>query len=593
MAQRKDIRYLNRNFTDFRNELIDYTRNYFPDTLNDFSPASPALMFMEMASYVGDVLSFYQDQQLQETFLKHAKNPANIYSLAYMMGYRPKVSSASQVRLTLTQTVDTGSAGVPNFSQAGFIPENTIVVASTGNGTSFLIPNSINFAQSSSVDPTTFVLSEDGTQATLTKFVNAFSAQEVEITETIASDDFQRFRTITINDTNILGILNITDSSDNKWYEVPFLGQDTVVVVDNSESVPNTLRLEKVETRFVSRFNSSGQLQIQFGAGIEGALDSGDEEEDFLPSPATVGFNPTGDGTLKTAYDPSNFLFTKSYGLAPVNTTLTITYLKGGGVQSNEPAGAIDFIFNQGGNPAIFIINEQPSTGGRDGDTVEEIRENSLRAFAEQQRTVTTNDYVIRAVSMPARFGVVSKAFATRDTFSGIRSSLSPLEVSLYVLSSDTDGNAVQAGDTLKQNLRKHLSEFIMLTDNVTIKDAFVVNIGVDYEISILPDALGPEVLLKTSQAVSDYFRKDRFTINQVIDLNNLSVVLDRISGVKTVKSIKVFNKAGQIGGRTYSNLQYDIQSATKQNVIYPSLDPSLFELKFPREDIKGRIVSI
>jgi hypothetical protein len=359
--------------------------------------------------------------------------------------------------------------------------------------------------------------------------------------------------------------------------------------VDDSGSVPNTLKLQKVERRFVSRFNSSGQLQIQFGAGIEGALDNDDEEIDFLPSPATVGFNTTGDGTLKTAYDPSNFLFTKSYGLAPVDTTLTIKYLKGGGVASNEPAGAINFIFEEVGKPDILITNEQPTTGGRDGDTVEEIRENSLRAFAEQQRTVTTNDYVVRALSMPAKFGVVSKAFATRDTFSGIRSSLSPLEVSLYVLSSDTDGNAVQAENTLKENLKKYLSEYIMLTDNVTIKDAFVVNIGIDYEISILPDALGPEVLLRTSQAVADYFRKDRFTINQVIDLNNLSVVLDRVSGVKTVKSIRVLNKAGG----NYSNLQYDIQSATKQNVIYPSLDPCMFELKFSDDDIRGRIVSI
>lgn len=591
MPQRKDIRYLNRNFTDFRKELIDYTKNYFPDTFNDFSPASPGVMFIEMASYVGDVLSFYQDQQLQETFLRHAKNPANIYPLAYMMGYRPKVSSASQVRLTLTQTVPTGSAGVPDYSQAGFLPENTVVVASTGNNTSFLISNSINFTQSSSVDPTEVSLSDDGTEAILTKYTNAFSAEVVEVE--IPIGEFERFRTITISDDNILGISEIIGDNNDRWYEVPFLGQDTIIQVDDSGSVPNTLKLEKVERRFVSRFTSSGQLQIQFGAGIQGALQGGDEEEEFLPSPLNVDFNPTGDGTLKTAFDPSNFLFTKSYGLAPVNTTLTIKYLKGGGVQSNEPAGAIDQTFPQGGNPDITIINEQPATGGRDGDTVQELRENSLRAFAEQQRTVTTNDYVVRAVSMPARFGVVSKAFATRDTFSGIRSSLSPLEVSLYVLSSDEDGNAVQAESTLKENLKKYLSEFIMLTDNVTIKDAFIVNIGIDYEISILPEALGPEVLLRTSQAIANYFRKDKFTINQVIDLNDLSVVLDRVDGVKTVKSIRVSNKAGQIDGRTYSNLKYEIQSAIRQNVIYPSLDPSLFELKFPNEDIKGRIVSI
>lgn len=589
MPDRKDIRYLNRNFTDFRKELIDYTKNYFPDTFNDFSPASPGVMFIEMASYVGDVLSFYQDQQLQETFLKHAKNPANIYPLAYMMGYRPKVSSASQVRLTLTQTVPTGSVGVPDFSEAGLIPENTTIVASTGNNTSFIISNPVNFSLSSSVDPTEVVINEDEGTATLTKFTNAFSAEVVETDFTIGSD-FERFKTITIDDDSILGILEIVDSEDNKWYEVPFLGQDTIVVADDSGSVPNTLKLEKVERRFVSRFTSSGQLQIQFGAGIQPDTNT---EETFLPSPTNVGFDPDGDGTLKTAFDPSNFLFTKSYGLAPINTTLTIKYLKGGGVQSNEPAEAISQEIPQDGKPPITVVNEEPATGGRDGDTVEEIRENALRAFAEQQRTVTTNDYVVRALSMPSRFGVVSKAFATRDTFSGIRSSLSPLEVSLYVLSSDSEGNAIRSEGTLKENLRRYLSQFIMLTDNVTIKDAFVVNIGVDYEISILPEALGREVLVRANRAVANYFRKENFTINQIIDINDLSVTLDRVDGVKTVKNIRIFNKAGELDGRSYSEFEYDLQPATRQSVIYPSLDPSLFELKFPDNDIRGRIVSI
>lgn len=586
MPQRKDIRYLNRNFADFRKELIDYTKNYFPDTHNDFSAASPGVMFIEMASYVGDVLSFYQDQQLQETFIKYAKNPSSIFPIAYMMGYRPKVSTASQVRLTITQTINTGSVDQPDYSLAGSVSENTPIAASTGNNTNFIIPNSINFTVSSSLDPTEVTINGDGT-VTLTKFTNAFSADVVE-TDIVVGADFERFKTITIDDESILGILEIVDDSEsNKWYEVPFLGQSTVIVPDDSGSIPNTLKLEKVDRRFVTRFTSNGQLQVQFGAGIESDTST---EESFLPSPSNVGFNPDGDGTLKTAFDPSNFLFTKSYGLAPINTTLTVRYLRGGGIQSNEEAGAINSTI---AGTTIIATNEEPATGGRDGDTVEEIRENALRAFAEQQRTVTTNDYVVRALSMPARFGVVSKAFATRDTFSGIRSSLSPLEVSLYVLGSNTDGSLITATSSLKQNLRKYLSQFIMITDNVTIKDAFVVNIGVDYEVSILPEALGREVLLRCNQAVAEYFDTSRFTINQVIDLNDLSVTLDRVDGVKTVKNIKIFNKAGELDGREYSEFKYDMQPATRENVIYPSLDPSLFELKFPDSDIRGRITSI
>ena len=102
MADQRDIKYINKDFTDLKQQLIEHAKNYFPDTYNDFSEASPGMMFIEMASYVGDVLSFYQDTQLQETFLQHAKNPANLYALAYMMGYRPKVASNSEVELTVS-----------------------------------------------------------------------------------------------------------------------------------------------------------------------------------------------------------------------------------------------------------------------------------------------------------------------------------------------------------------------------------------------------------------------------------------------------------------------------------------------------------
>src|SRR5210317_1138333 len=106
MAEQRDIKYVNREFSDFRSQLIEYTKNYFPDTYNDFSSTSPGMMFIEMASYVGDVLSFYQDYQLQETFLTYAKDPKNLYSLAYMMGYRPKTVVVSTAEIEITQIID-------------------------------------------------------------------------------------------------------------------------------------------------------------------------------------------------------------------------------------------------------------------------------------------------------------------------------------------------------------------------------------------------------------------------------------------------------------------------------------------------------
>ena len=109
MAEERDIKYIGKNFNDFRSQLTEFAKNYFPDTYNDFSPTSPGMMFIEMASYVGDVLSFYQDSQLQETFAGYSKDPRNLYSLAYMMGYKPKAVNVSEVELEITQEISAGA----------------------------------------------------------------------------------------------------------------------------------------------------------------------------------------------------------------------------------------------------------------------------------------------------------------------------------------------------------------------------------------------------------------------------------------------------------------------------------------------------
>ena len=231
MAEQRDIKYINREFSDFKDKLVEFAKNYFPDTYNDFSPSSPGMMFIEMAAYVGDVLSFYQDTQLQETFLQHAKNPSNLYSLAYMMGYRPKVTSAAEVKLTVTQTVAAKAPYYePNFDQALKVSANSTVQATVGDNPTFIIKDNVDFKFSSSYDPTEIqILSvEDGDPAEylLTKYVDAYSGTIKTLSKTF--DTVERFKTIEINEQNIIGILDIIDSEGNTWYEVPFLGQDTI-----------------------------------------------------------------------------------------------------------------------------------------------------------------------------------------------------------------------------------------------------------------------------------------------------------------------------------------------------------------------------
>ena len=607
MAEQRDIKYINREFSDFRTQLVEYAKQYFPDSYNDFSATAPGMMFIEMASYVGDVLSFYQDTQLQETFLQHAQNPQNLYTLAYMMGYRPKVTTASEVELEVSQQVDPISGGdTPNFDQALFISGGAVVGATDDNDTTFIIDSSIDFKFSSSYDPTevTITTIDSGTNLPsvfqLKKKVKAFSGTVNTITETIGSAE--KFKTIQIEDTNIIRVLDITDADGNVYHEVPFLGQDTIFQEKNNQStyndlVKSTLQLTKVPRRFVTRFTSTGLLQIQFGAGIIEA-----DDETFLPDPTLLTKFGSQDAinAIDIAYDPSNVLFTRTYGLAPSNTTLTIRYLTGGGVASNVPSNTVTNKTSLGTITAtdtskestLAFNNPKAATGGKDGDTVEELRQNALRSYAEQGRTVTVNDYTVRAMAMPAQFGAIAKAFVTRELLANSDRSVldkNPLALSLYVLAYDVDGKLTTASSTLKDNLRTYLSQYMMITDALDIKDAFVVNVEVKYEILTLPNFASREVLSRCTEALKDYFKTAKRNINQPINLAELFTTLDKIKGVQTVKDIKVKNLAGG----NYSGYAYDTEGATKDNIVYPSYDPCIFEVKFPDLDIKGRVTAI
>lgn len=602
--QDRDIKYTNKEFSDFREQLINYTKNYFPDSYNDFSPTSPGMMFMEMAAYVGDILSFYQDTQLQETFLQHAKDPANLFSIAYMMGYRPKVTTVAEVDLEVSQvvSVDPITKG-PNYKQALSIAANAVVVSQSQTNTSFIVQEPIDFSLTNYNNPTEVLVEtiSNGkpTELRLTKKVKAFSSEIRTISETFTSAE--KFTTINIDDSKIVGILDIIDSEGNVWYEVPFLGQETIINPQQNtgfdkQTVNNILEVVKVPRRFTTRFNSQGQLQIQFGAGTVGG-----DDQTFTPNPENVGLgNGNGISTITHAYDPSNLLYTGTYGLAPTSTTLTIRYLVGGGVEANVPANTLtEFTATISAQDTLYqstlsFNNPQPAQGGRDGDTVEELRQNALRAFNEQGRMVTLQDYNVRALSIPSKYGSVAKAYTIQDEVKNQTSSESilesnPLALSMYILAYDVNKKLVSPTNNLKQNLKKYLSEYMMLTDAINLKDAFVVNIGINYDVILRPNYNSRDVLLRCNELLVDYFDSAKWSINQPINLSNVYTLLDKVPGVQTVQNVTVDNKAGG----DYSHFSYDTFGATRNNIVYPSQDIMIFEVKFPEIDIKGRTVTL
>ena len=605
MAQDRDIKYVNKDFSNYRDQLIEFSKSYFPDTYNDFSPTSPGMMFIEMASYVGDVLSFYQDMQLQETYLQYAKNPSNLYTMAYMMGYRPKVTAASEVTVQLSQTVG-AVGGNPDWNQALKLAPNTRLSSTTGGNVKFIIDKPVDFSFSSSYDPTDVVVEtlSGTTPATfiLTKTAKAISGEVKTQTEVITS--VEKFKTITIADTNIIGILSITDSSGKTWYEVPFLGQDTIFK-DTSNTdpadkgqVPYLLSLERVPRRFVTRLDSSGNLTIQFGSGVTGQDDS-----ILTPDPTNVGLGSSqGVSRIDYAYDPSNFLYTQTYGLAPSNTTLTISYLVGGGITANVPANSItviDLATKTAGDltyqNSLTSINSEAATGGKDGDSVEDLRQNSMRAFNEQGRAVTLADYTVRALSLPSKYGSIAKVYVTQDQLTNPNSATdsiidsNPLSLSMYTLAYDNNRNLINTSANLQSNLKQYIAQYMIITDALNLRNAFVVNIEVDFDIIVQPNYLGRDVLVACTDKLKSYFDITNWSINQPINLSTIYTLLDQVKGVQTVQKINIINKAGG----DYSQYTYDIQGATRNNIVYPSYDPCIFEVKYPDTDIKGRITTL
>lgn len=601
----KEIVYSNKTFDDFNKSFEDFIKVYYPNTYTDFSEASVGRIFMDLASMVGDNLSFYQDYQFNETLLQSVKERKNIFALAYQFGYKPKMSSPSLAKLKIYQQVPSKLVGgryVPDLDYAIIIKPET-AVSSLTLGQSFFIKDLIDFNVSNandirydqvyqtdvSLNPTYYLLEKTATAISGTINVKTF-----DITTP------SKYLTLDISDDNIIEVLSVIDSDGNKWYEVDNLAQDTLyeecrnifandpnAYVDK-DTTPYLLNLKKVPRRFVTRFKQDDLLQLEFGSGIS---DSPDEV--ITLNPDNIGINTYDSLTsLSSAYDITKFLTTTTYGVAPKNTTLTVNYLVGGGLGSNIESNSItnissisivqNILLNAGMltyvKDSVGVTNPEPSRGGKGADTIDEIRLNSLSSYTSQNRLVDATDYVTRCLSMPSKYGSIAKVYVEPVVHS----------IHLYTLGYDNNKNCTPLSGASKENLKNYLNRYKMLNDTIEIKDAFIINFGVFYEIIVLPSYNSNEVLLNCNQALIRYFSIDNWQINQPIVISDIYSTLSQIKGVQNIQNINLDN----LSGNNYSAMSYDLQSATRNNVVYPSKDLMIFEVKFPQIDIKGRVTN-
>ena len=625
METKKDISYLGKDFSQFRQNLIDFTKQYFPQTYTDFNESSPGMIFLELAAYVGDVLSYYADTNLKESFLEQASERTNIYDIAKSLGYTPNNVVPAYVTLDIFQLVPatgTGANVQPDYNYALSIKPGMRIQQSNGPSI-FRTLDSVDFGFSSSFDTTEVTIYESNpatklpTYYLLKKQVRAVSGDvrttSYNFTTPIPYDK------VVLPDTNIIEILSMTESDSDNWYQVPYLAQDTIfedvpnlaetdpdLYVYRSSS-PSLLKLRKTAKRFITRLRSDNRLEIQFGSGV-----SDNNDEEVIPNPDNVGNGLAGfRRAVDVDIDPSNFLYTRTYGQAPANTTLTVIYTVGNGIVDNAPANVltqINFIeYNDDINSSlsaalvnfvkttVAVNNPIAATGAKTADTAQDIKNNALAYFATQNRLVTREDYIIRAYSMPAKYGSVAKAYIVPDdqlSQQDYQESrvLNPLAMNMYVLGYNSSKQLVQLNQAIKENLKTYLDYYRILTDAVNIKDAFIINIGVNFEISVLPNYNSNEVLLNCISALQSFFDIDKWQINQPIIKSDITTTLANVKGVQSVIGVSLNNLFDTTFG--YSGNIYDLNSATKNGIIYPSLDPSIFEVKFSTRDIKGRVVN-
>jgi len=643
----KEVNYLGRDFTDIRNNLIEFAKNYFPNQYNDFNEASPGMMFVEMASYVGDVLNYYVDNQFRETLLQFAEERKNVLAIAQSYGYKPKLATPATVQMTVSVEVPAKVAGsgastttAPDLDYAGVLSANSTVTAN--NGAEFTLLDDVNFKASSSLDRMEVQLLDPGsgdvaTNYRLTKKVLAQSGTRES--EEFTFNNAKEFDKIVLSNEKVTEIISVTDSANNKFYQVPFLAQDTIFETDQNTSLndpdlaefetdtPYLLKLIKSSRRFTTYVRDDNKMELRFGSGIS---DNADEE--IIPNPDNVGSSlGSGVSRLDEAFDPSNFLKTQTFGLAPSNTTLTVEYNYGGKVEDNVASNSItgfarkvytisteglDATKKASAESSIKITNETPASGGSSSETLTQIKENASAYFNAQNRAVTKADYITRAYSLPQKYGNIAKAFIVQDEQLELQGQLqvidgqivdsrtatkqpNPLALNMYLLGYDVNKNLVGLNKAVKQNLKTYLSQYRIMTDAINIKDGYIINIGVKFNIIVKRGYNKNDVLFKAIQTVKQFFAPDKWQMNQPIVLSDLAYQISLVDGVVSLVApeinnpnrdlILIENKHSIQNG--YSGNVYDIGSASQEGIVYPSLDPSIFELKFPNSDIEGKVV--
>lgn len=595
--------YLARDFDSFRADLLRYSRTYFGDKIQDFSEASVGGLFLDMAATVADSMSFYMDHQFKELGWSTAIEIDNVSRMLQEAGVKASGASPSSATVTIFLEAPSKLVNgnyVPDPDALPRVLQSTILASSSG--ISFATTEDIDFAETdrtgnlratylvgdvdSSNNPTSFILKRD---------VVCTSGNVTTETFTIGNSP-SPFFTLTLVNTDVSSIMNVVDAEGNEYYEVQSLSQDTIFrtfpnLSSDSEEVSRSMAVVPAPRRFVTvSAPSTRATSLQFGGGA--ALTT---EDDTIPDPETLAIPLYGKTTLsRFSLDPNSLLQTKTLGILPSSTTLSVTYRYGGGLSHNVASKTIRAVqllriqFPDAATAAVAanvrssldVKNDFPARGGDNSLTLEQLRSQIPSARSRQDRIVTKEDLVARVYTLPSKLGRVYRA--------GVRPNPNnPLSSQLYVCTKDANGHLTTATDTLKKNLRTYLNEFRLINDAIDILDARVINFRVRFSIIINPNANKPLVLQNVINGLVGIMTINNFQIDQPILISDIQSTIINNTGVLSLVDLKIENVAISAQGRTYSVNSMNVGQSTVRGAVYGP-PGSIFELKYPNYDIIG-----
>lgn len=592
---KKIIKYTNREFNTIKQGLIEYTKRYYPDIYKDFSEASFGSLMLDTVSYVGDILSFYLDYQTNESFLDTAVEYDNIIRLGEQVGYKQPLRSNSfgVVTLYILAPVEANGTG-PDAAYLPILAKDTKFTSDTGQ--IFTLIDDVDFANPDNEVIVATSNTQDGSPTSFAVKAHGRVISGELNKQSINVGDFTRFFTTSLSDPNITEIVSVIDSEGHEYFQVEYLSQDTVYrSVTNKDSetrqhAPSVMTAVSVPRRYTV-FNRNGTIFLKFGYGSESSL-----KTDNTTHPSNVVLKMHGrDYETDTSFDPSKLLETDKFGIAPANTTLTVTYRTNTTENVNVATRGLSgisgplFVFKSDATnnskitfvrDSLEVTNESPIVGDVSIPTVSELKQRVNDVFASQNRAVTADDYEALVYRMPPRFGAIKRAKIVRDHDSFKRN------LNLYLLSEDDDGNLITSNQVLKNNVKTWLNQHRMINDTIDMLDPRIINIRINFSAVVDYSQDKLEALNVAISEIEEIFSQ-KLDIGQPIYITKMYDILNNLDEIVDVTNVEIINESGGLYSDETINIK---QYMSADGRILYAPENVIYELKYPSLDIKGTI---